>query len=212
MEAAGGADHQFDFFVDSIAVGEAFAHALQMEELADVEVWDLVPPPRAEGPAGSQAVTHHFPAGPPVFDDDVAGAAQANTNVHRHLVGGNIPLPRHAPTRPRGHQQGQDVDMHEEEEPSHSYQELQAAAADLQIFAAAQTQLNSFVVDRAARAIAANNNNQQAAPRPKPPPTSMPARQRQEAPTDPRSRSRKKEVPVTYCPLHSPGEEHPPVV
>ena len=166
MEAAGGADHQFDFFVDSIAVGEAFAHALQMEELADVEVWDLVPPPRAEGPAGSQAVTHHFPAGPPVFDDDVAGAALDNTNdVHRHLVGGNIPLPRHVPTtRPRGHQQGQDVDMHEEEEPSHSYQELQAAAADLQIFAAAQTQLNSFVVDRAARAIAANNNNQQAAP------------------------------------------------
>jgi len=25
MEAAGDADHQFDFFVDSIAVGEAFA-------------------------------------------------------------------------------------------------------------------------------------------------------------------------------------------
>jgi hypothetical protein len=108
MEAAGDEDHQFDFFVDSIAVGEAFAHALQMEELAEVEVWDLVPP-HAEGPpavhaapAGSQAVTHHFPAGPPVFDDDVGGAALSNANVH-HVADA---VPRHVPTRLRGNQQG----------------------------------------------------------------------------------------------------------
>ncbi|CAD6219104.1 unnamed protein product [Miscanthus lutarioriparius] len=60
-----------------------------------------------------------------------------------------------------------------QEGPSDSYQELHAAAADVQIFAAAQAQLSSFVVDRAARAVAANNqqaalakatNNQHASP------------------------------------------------
>lgn len=167
-EAAGGADHQFDFLVDSIAVGEAFAHALHMEELAEMYVWDLVPP-RAEGPAavvhgapaGQAVIDNYFPAGPPVSDDDVAGAAQANANIHQP-VGGAVP--RHVPTvlRGKGNQQGQDVDM-QEEEPSESYQELHAAAADRQIFAAAQAQVNSFVVDRAARAIAANSN-QHAAP------------------------------------------------
>jgi hypothetical protein len=107
-DRAAGADQVVDLDLDAaIAQDEAMAHAMYMEELMQVEDWDLRRfqledrqlPAGAEGPAAAvhaepagQAVHHQFAGGLRIFDSSAAAPLNNASRVVLTPAGGDIDM------------------------------------------------------------------------------------------------------------------------